>query len=468
MKRSSYCLCVAIGLLTGTFLSAQEYRDAVAFGLKGNVRECTVQQENGSSAFSPYDYSKLSFDKDGKLGYWRINFGLDRNDRVQHLSNVTRSGGFLTGFKYSLTSDDSEKHCFHYKEGELLFHYLLYSELDSIFGYTESTKGYLFSKVGDDSFVRVFFSIDVVNDAVTSLIEKNYGNSVDLLTALKLYAESSMSSLGTSQTTYKVLEKDAHGNFTKLVNTETGRETYQTITYWDTPSEPAAPTAPTAPTASTAPTTPVTATAPTTTTSAPTAPSAPVKPAEAAVKPQAPKPAEETAGFRPATPKDLSFEDIVTRPFGVLPTDRRRCSQKQILSDLSSYGWKVTERNGVLVVDKTGGYDMAILGEIPYDAGASFFNRDDRPGELYGFYYSFVFKTAKQAKQFAERMISYLRSEGVEVPEPSKHSNEVSAMYGSSIVELKLPKKGNTYMSLYVYYWGGHYKDGKWETGWVE
>jgi hypothetical protein len=158
----------------------------------------------------------------------------------------------------------------------------------------------------------------------------------------------------------------------------------------------------------------------------------------------------------------------VTRPFGVLPTNRRRCSQKQILSDLSSYGWKVTERNGVLVVDKAGGYDMAILGEIPYDAGASFFNRDDRPGELYGFYYSFVFKTAKQAKQFAERMISYLRSEGVEVPEPSKHLNEVSAMYGSSIVELKLPKKGNTYMSLYVYYWGGHYKDGKWETGWVE
>ncbi|MBR0223641.1 MAG: hypothetical protein IJL93_05125 [Bacteroidales bacterium] len=448
MKRSSFCLCVAIGLLTGTFLSAQEYRDAAAFGLKGKVKECSVRQENGSIGFSPYDYSKLSFDEDGKLEHWSIDFGLDRGNRVRHLSDFTRPGGILTGFTYSLTPEDSNKYHFRYRNDKLLFRYRLYSEFDSIFGYIDSTEGYLFTKVDGDTFVRVFFSIDVVNDHVTSLIEKNYTNSVDLLTALDLYAESTMSSLDTSRTTYKVLEKDAHGNFTKLIDTEDGRVTYQTITYWDAP----------------APSTPSSAAAPAVTTTPP----ATAKPSEPAEKPQAPKPAEETADFRAAAPKDLSFEDIVTRPFGVLPTDRRRCSRKQILSDLSKYGWKVTDRYGSFKVDKAGGYDLAILGEIPYDAGASFFGGDDQPGELYGFYYTFLFKTSKQAKQFTEKMISYLRSEGVEIPDPSKYSDEVSAMHGSSKIELTLPQKRSTYVFLYVYYWGGHYKDGKWETGWIE
>lgn len=437
MKRSSFCLCVAIGLLTGTFLSAQEYRDAAAFGLKGKVKECTVQQENGFETFLPYDYSKLSFDENGKLEFWKVNFAVETGDRVPYLSDFTRPGGFLTGFKYSVTPEDSKEYRFRYMNGRLICRYRLYSEFDSIFGYIDDTKGCLFTQVDKDSFACVFFSIDAVGDALSSLIEKNYTNSVDLLTALDLYAESTMSSLDTSRTTYKVLEKDAHGNFTKILDTETGEVTCLMITYWDAPAAPATPPAP-------------------------------ATPSEPAVKPQAPKPAEETADFRAAAPKDLSFEDIVTRPFGVLPTDRRRCSRKQILSDLSKYGWKVTDRYGGFMVDKAGGYDLAILGEIPYDAGASFFGGDDHPGELYGFYYTFLFKTSKQAKQFTEKMISYLRSEGVEIPDPSNYSDEVSAMHGSSKIELKLPQKRSTYVSLYVYYWGGHYKDGKWEIDWIE
>ena len=88
------------GLFSSLFLSAQQYRDAAAFGLKGNVKECTVLQENGSYSSGPHDYSKLSFGNDGKLEYWMLDFGLDKKDRMAHLSDITRSNGYHSGGRF--------------------------------------------------------------------------------------------------------------------------------------------------------------------------------------------------------------------------------------------------------------------------------------------------------------------------------------------------------------------------------
>ena len=454
MKLTSSFLFVATGLILCTSLSAQQYHDAVAFGLKGNVKECTVLQENGTYSSGPYEYSKISFDTDGKLEYWMLDFGLDKKDRMAHLSDITRSNGYLTGFNYSLTPDDSKKYRFHYMDGKLICSYILYTEFDDIFGYLGDTTGNLFNEINDDSFVCVYFSVGAVNNAVTTLIEEQYNTGDDLITSLEFCADGLMTSFKSFQTTYKILEKDARGNYTKLLNTETKNVIYQNITYWD--DEPAS--------AKPATAKPVQAPKPVVTETAP-------EKADVAKNVEVTKTVED---FRAATPKELSASDILTRPFGVLPTERWRCSMDQILSDLSRYGWKTKIDNEFSfsytieldnILDKSG-YDLSVLGVVPFSVTARF--REDGK-ELSSMSYSLSSKNHKEAREFCDRLISYLRSAGVDFPEPSKHASEVSAKYGKSIVRIKFPGKGSTVSFLDINYWSYYWSsDGQWVSGWVE
>ena len=174
---------------------------------------------------------------------------------------------------------------------------------------------------------------------------------------------------------------------------------------------------------------------------------------------QAPKaeeaPAKEApSGFRSATPKELSFHDILNRPFGVLPTDRWRCSMDQILSELSRYGWKtITDKkissSYTIKLDNKSGYDLSILGVIPFSVMAWF---SDSGKELSSMWYSLSLKNHKETLRFCDRLISSLRSEGVNLPEPTKYATEVSAKYGKSIVRVKFPSKGSTVSFLQIDY----------------
>ena len=255
-----------------------------------------------------------------------------------------------------------------------------------------------------------------------------------------------------------IKEVDSHGNYIVL-EYENNRITKRIITYWD--DEPASVKPASVKPASAKP---VQAPKPAVTETAP-------EKAEVAKNVEVTKTVED---FSAATPKELSASDILTRPFGVLPTERWRCSMDQILSDLSRYGWKTKIDNEFSfsytieldnILDKSG-YDLSVLGVVPFSVTARF--REDGK-ELSSMSYSLSSKNHKEAREFCDRLISYLRSAGVDFPEPSKHASEVSAKYGKSIVRIKFPGKGSTVTFLDIDYWSYYWSsDGQWVSGWVE
>lgn len=361
MKLTSSFLFVATGLILCATLHAQQYHDAAAFGLKGNVKECTVLQENGTYSSDPYEYSKISFDTDGKLGYWMLDFGLDKKDRMAHLSDITRSNGYLTGLNYSLTPDDSKKYHFHYKDGKLICSYILYTEFDDIFGYIDDTTGNLFNEINGDSFVSVHFSVGTVNNAVTSLIEKQYDAGEDLITSLEFCADGLMTSFKSFQTTYKILEKDACGNYTKLLNTETNNVIYQIITYWD--DEPASNYS-------------ITSTAP---------------------------------GIKLSTSKELTLKDLISKPLGVIENPSKSLwginPEKVIEYSQGKKEWKCTESYGIYSIKE--GFNRTFKG-YPLDVDVRKYKYVNY-SYGYGYYVTMGYKD-QETKEAASREMEKLFS----------------------------------------------------------
>jgi hypothetical protein len=90
MKLTSFFLFVATGLILCATLHAQQYHDAAAFGLKGNVKECkVVDAKDGSASYDPHLFSTVSFTREGKLVSW---FEDSRNarDLVLCITDVIR------------------------------------------------------------------------------------------------------------------------------------------------------------------------------------------------------------------------------------------------------------------------------------------------------------------------------------------------------------------------------------------
>ncbi len=366
MKQLSFFLFVATGLILCATLHAQQYHDAVAFGLKGNVKECTVLQENGTYSSGPYEYSKISFDTDGKLEYWMLDFGLDKKDRMAHLSDITRSNGYLTGFNYSLTPDDSKKYRFHYKDGKLICSYILYTEFDDIFGYLGYTTGNLFNEINDDSFVCVYFSVGAVNNAVTTLIEEQYNTGDDLITSLEFCADGLMTSFKSFQTTYKILEKDARGNYTKLLNTETQNVIYHNITYWD--DEPAT--------------------------------AKPVQASSYSITSTAP-------GIKLSTSRELTLKDLIAKPLGVIENPSKSLwgidPEKVIEYIQGNKEWKCTESYGTYSIRE--GFNRTFKG-YPLDVDVKKYEYVNY-SYGYGYYVTMGYKD-QETKEAASREMEKL------------------------------------------------------------
>jgi hypothetical protein len=404
MKLTSSFLFVATGLILCTSLSAQQYHDAAAFGLKGNVKECkVVKNEDGSStAWDPHNFSKLSFTKDGRLEFWAED-SYNNDNRVKYISDYVRSNGLLTGFKYSVTSDDSRTYVFYYKEGQLFGYDCVYCEDDSVFGYIEDTSVSAFFFTGSDSFTNKFFGIGNNSKQVDKIIEDGFKKGVDFFPNLKTYYEEDgfLSFFYTSRsfaTDYVIKERDSHGNYTILTTNNSSDSIRRIITYWDDEPKPAI--------------------------------------------------TEKTPGLRLATPKELSILDLITRPFGVLSQNSRKLSRKQLLYDLSDYGWVDKDKETLKInLRARDGYDMVILGKVPNWAYSEFdYNYDDHDYDtektaLTSFGYHFIFDKRRESMEFVRRLLSLLEGEGINMKENRKYKY-YEGKYGKSIVFLSPTPEG--------------------------
>ncbi len=404
MKLTSSFLFVATGLILCTSLSAQQYHDAAAFGLKGHVKECkVVKNEDGSStAWDPHNFSKLSFTKDGRLEFWAED-SYNNDNRVKYISDYVRSNGLLTGFNYSVTSDDSRTYGFYYKEGQLFGYDCVYCEDDSVFGYIEDTSVSAFFFTGSDSFTNKFFGIGNNSKQVDKIIEDGFKKGVDFFPNLKTYYEEDgfLSFFYTSRsfaTDYVIKERDSHGNYTILTTNNSSDSIRRIITYWDDEPKPAI--------------------------------------------------TEKTPGLRPATPKELSILDLITRPFGVLSQNSRKLSRKQLLYDLSDYGWVDKDKETLKInLRARDGYDMVILGKVPNWAYSEFdYNYDDHYYDtektaLTSFGYHFKFDKRRETMDFVRRLLSLLEAEGINLKENRKYKF-YEGNYGKSIVFLSPTPEG--------------------------
>ena len=259
MKRISsrfFLLLVSAGFVSSLSLSAQQYHDAAAFGLKGNVKECTAFYANGGSECpDPYNFSKLSFTRDGQLEFWTTH-PLLKDNRVLLISDIVRSNGMLTSFKYSSTSkytEESTTYSFIYKGGLLFGFYSIFQKYynDSL-DTSESTSVSAFLFKDSNSFTHKSFSIDQEDINLTSLIKDGLTKGGDFFPSIKSYVDEDwyLSYRGVQRSdteNYTIVERDSHGNCTLLTDSDSGESIMRIITYWDESQEKPQQTSPTSP-----------------------------------------------------------------------------------------------------------------------------------------------------------------------------------------------------------------------------
>jgi hypothetical protein len=276
--------------------------------------------------------------------------------------------------------------------------YILSWEDDDIFFREEDTFVSVISEGANNSLTNSYFGVGDVIPDFTKLIRQELYNGGDILPRLEKYVNENMSYVNEYRSftdNYTIEGRDSHGNYTILAN-EDGASIKRIITYWD--DEPAS-----------------------------------AKPNQATEKPSAdpaPKPAitEKTPGLRPATPKELSILDLITRPFGVLSQNSRKLSRKQLLYDLSDYGWIDNDQDNLKInLRARDGYDMVILGKVPDWAYSDFvYDYDDHYYDtektaLTSFGYSFEFDKGKDANKFIHQLVDLLKAEGINMTEVKKY-----------------------------------------------
>ena len=394
MKLSSFFLFVATGLILCTSLSAQQYHDALAFGLKGNVKECkVVSAKDGSSADDPHGFYSLSFSRDGKLSAW--------DDPRDSLYDAVRSGGLLTSITKEDYTEATKEYRFRYHNGIVVGHYILCEDFVLFVLPTEETEVIHFLKNGENSnFFIEAISYNTISDELCSFIDKQF----------KTYYNQSFDDDETfSVGECRILKLDSHGNYVLLdkerilgswYKFESSDTIKRIITYWD--DEPA-----------TAKTTQATE-----------------KPKAIPTPKPEPKPiiTEKTPGLRPATPKELSVQDLITRPFGVLSQNSRKLSRNQLLYDLSDYGWVDKDQNNLKInLRASDGYDMVFLGKVPNWAYSEFeydydtLNYDTEKTALIRFGYQFTFDKRMEAERFIHQIVDLLKAEGINMIKVKKY-----------------------------------------------
>lgn len=237
MKRISsgfFLLLVCAGLFFTHPLSAQQYHDAAAFGLEGNVKECKAfNAKDGSGASDPYNFSELSFKRDGQLEFFTETSAYKKKRVYNHY----RSNGMLTSFECDFDTEDSlycRRFNFRYK-GNQLFGYYCFSEeyhlKDNSYVPKEYAWGNAYYYKGDNSFTAKYFKILARNPhGLIYILEDEFAKGDDFLPN---FQSTHPGRLRSETTNYVIAERDSHGNCTLLTNTDSGYSIKRFITYWD-------------------------------------------------------------------------------------------------------------------------------------------------------------------------------------------------------------------------------------------
>ena len=250
MKKISsrlFPLFVIAGLLPCLSLSAQQYHDAAAFGLKGNVKEVKViHQKTGDLSIDVHGFSELSFGRDGRLERW------NRLGDVFSIPDDGREGTLLV-HGYHPSEDASADIYFLYDRenfgdrayGFYRVSHIKYNAFDWYILGLEDEDVYnvsIFFETGNNTIIedRIVFSIPPTYDA-KNLIKENleFGGGIlgmDLIRDdLSQYvSEKGFEVYESKREEFKVSAWDSHGNYTVLDGKDNPEYSIKrVITYWE-------------------------------------------------------------------------------------------------------------------------------------------------------------------------------------------------------------------------------------------
>ena len=215
-------------------LSAQEYHDAEAFGLKGHVRECKVSVEpEGSYKSNPYCFRELYFAKDGSFVGVTADYLHAGSDLIKE---IQRSGdGDLERLFFSVKDFELDYH-FYYHCGELYGVMVCEDEHDSLLSIfydpTVECKVDIWTPWSSSELIRNRITYSDWTPEITAIVDEEFSKGNNILTEIQDRAsKDSFKSL--DHLHYDIKETDSHGNSTLLVCKEDGRTYKREITYWD-------------------------------------------------------------------------------------------------------------------------------------------------------------------------------------------------------------------------------------------
>ena len=403
MKRISSRLSIILvvfGLFSNQALFAQQYHDAAAFGLKGNVKEVKViHQKTGDLSLDIYGFSELSFGRDGRLERWNYLGG----DYI--IPDDGREGTLLVHGHHPSENASADIYFLYDREnsgnqvyGIYEIRHFKYDFLEELLYGVEDEEAYsvsVYSETADRILEdRIDFSIPPTHDA-KKLIKEDLEEGGKLLGMelirddLSYYAsEEGFKEHKSKLVEYKISAWDSHGNYTVLEGKDNQAYSIKrVITYWDEDPVKNNP--------SSAETHSVTA----------------HEKKEEVTTNLGGQPLGNGVqdGLRAATPKELSVIDLITRPFGVLSVNSRKLPYDTVRSQLEGYGWVQDNRKDYISSSistySKDGYDMRYLGVVPQYAYAGF-SKNQEYDILYFFSYEFFFNKAKKTQQFIDTLNS--------------------------------------------------------------
>ncbi|MBO5634791.1 MAG: hypothetical protein J5907_05190 [Bacteroidales bacterium] len=373
MKRESYSLSLllaATGLFSSLFLSAQQYRDAAAFGLKGNVKECKViSLKSGNSVEDPHLFSLVSFTREGRLSVWTSK---SNDPKYDEFFDPVHSDGLLTSIKCKGVTKTVTEYRFRYHDGILKGFYTLEDGgYDYFFGELRFTDvNHYWTQGKSDYFIYQKFHYKTIGDELNSYIEEEFKKGEDVTFSLEGYEGGKVTHL--SECTIR--EKDSHGNYVLFGMYNIGGSVTtikRIITYWD--DEPAS--------------------------DEPTS-AKPVQASSYSITSTAP-------GIKLSTSKELTLKDLISKPLGVIenPSKSLWGIDPEIVIEYiqGNKEWKCTESYGTYSIRE--GFNRTFKG-YPLDVDVKKYEYVNY-SYGYGYYVTMGYKD-QETKEAASREMEKL------------------------------------------------------------
>ena len=368
MKRESYSLSLLLavtGLFSSLFLSAQQYRDAAAFGLKGNVKECKViSLKSGNSVEDPHLFSLVSFTREGRLSVWTSK---SNDPKYDEFFDPVHSDGLLTSIKCKDVTKTVTEYRFRYHDGILKgFYTLKDGGYDYFFGELRFTEvNHYWTQGKSDYFIYQKFHYKTIGDELNSYIEKEFKKGEDVTFSLEGYEGGKVFRL--SECTIR--EKDSHGNYVLFDMYNIGGSVTtikRIITYWD--DEPAT--------------------------------AKPVQASSYSITSTAP-------GIKLSTSKELTLKDLISKPLGVIENPSKSLwgidPEKVIEYIQGNKEWKCTESYGTYSIRE--GFNRTFKG-YPLDVDVKKYEYVNY-SYGYGYYVTMGYKD-QETKEAASREMEKL------------------------------------------------------------